>query len=60
MIAVLALLLQAPTPGGVIDQGTFVIRVDTQEVGRETFRVLERRVGDSTSGWLFDADARWT
>lgn len=60
MILVLALLLQAPSPGGVIDQGTFVIRADTQEVGRETFRVLERRVGDSTSGWLFDVNARWT
>ncbi|HXJ32329.1 MAG TPA: hypothetical protein VNG35_16955 [Gemmatimonadales bacterium] len=60
MIVVLALLLQAPSAGGVIDQGTFVIRADTQEVGRETFRVLERRVGDSTSGWLFDANARWT
>ena len=60
MIVVLALLLQAPAAGGVIDQGTFVIRADTQEVGRETFRLLERRVGDSTSGWLLDASARWT
>lgn len=60
MIVVLALLLQAPSAGGVIDQGTFVIRADTQEVGRETFRVLERRVGDSTSGWLLAASARWT
>ena len=59
MIGILAVLLQAPTTG-VIDQGTFVIRADTQEVGRETFRVLERRVGDSTSGWLLDASARWT
>ena len=60
MILVLAVLLQAPTAGGVVDQGTFVIRADTQEVGRETFRLLERRVGDSTSGWLVDASARWT
>jgi hypothetical protein len=60
MIVVLALLLQGPAAGGVIDQGTFVIRADTEEVGRETFRLLERRVGDSTSGWLLDASARWT
>ena len=60
MIVVLALLLQAPAAGPVIDQGTLMIRADTQEVGRETFRVLERRVGDSTSGWLLDASARWT
>lgn len=64
MILALALLLQEPVPErataqGIIDQGTLVIRADTQEVGRETFRVLERRVGDSTSGWLIDASARW-
>ena len=64
MILALALLLQVPVPEraaaqGIIDQGTLVIRADTQEVGRETFRVLERRVGDSTSGWLLDASARW-
>ena len=60
MIVVLALLLQSPSAGGIIDQGTFVIRADTQEVGRETFRVLERRSGDSTGGWLLDASTRWT
>jgi hypothetical protein len=59
MIVALVLLLQAPS-AGVLDQGTLVIRVDTQEVGRETFRVLERHVGDSTSGWLLLASARWT
>lgn len=64
MILALVLLLQEPVPEragaqGIIDQGTLVIRADTQEVGRETFRVLERRVGDSTSGWLLDASARW-
>ncbi len=59
MIVVVALLLQAPA-AGVIDQGTFMIRADTQEVGRESFRLLERRVGDSTGGWLLDASARWT
>jgi hypothetical protein len=63
MIATLALLLvQVPTAGGaggVVDQGVLVIRNDTQEVGRETFRLLERHTGDSTSGWLLDASARW-
>lgn len=59
MIVALVLLLQAPS-AGVLDQGTLVIRVDTQEVGRETFRMLERHVGDSTSGWLLIASARWT
>lgn len=59
MIAALVLLLQAPS-AGLLDQGTLVIRVDTQEVGRETFRVLERHVGDSMIGWLLHASARWT
>lgn len=58
MIALLALLAQVPATG-VIDQGTLAIRADTQEVGRETFSVLERHVGDRTSGWLIDASARW-
>lgn len=60
MIVPLLALLQNPVPGGVVDQGTLVIRADTQEVGRETFRLMERRVGDSTAGWLLYASARWT
>ncbi len=63
MIAALILLAQGQLPaaaaGGVIDQGVLVIRADTQEVARETFRLLERRVGENTDGWLLDASARW-
>lgn len=62
MIAALALLLaQAPTGvQGVVDQGVLVIRADTMEVGRESFRLVEQRLADGTSGWLLNASARWT
>jgi hypothetical protein len=52
-IAVLA-LLQAPA--GVRDQGVLVVRRDSQVVGRETFRVLDR---GGLGGWAVDATARW-
>lgn len=62
MIAALAILLaQAPTGGqGVVDQGVLVIRADTMEVGRETFRLVEQRLSAGSTGWLLDASARWT
>jgi hypothetical protein len=61
MIAALAVLLaQAPGAQGVVDQGVLVIRADTMEVGRETFRLVEQRRADGTTGWLLDAIARWT
>jgi hypothetical protein len=56
-IAATLLLLQTPT--GIIDQGVLVVRRDSQEIARETFRLLERRPGDPASGWLLDASARW-
>lgn len=58
MILLLAALAVAQTPG-VLDEATLVVRRDTQEVGRETFRLLERRRADSAAGWLLQASARW-
>lgn len=58
MILLLAALAVAQTPG-VLDEATLVVRRDTQEVGRETFRLLERRRADSAAGWLLQATARW-
>lgn len=62
MIAALALLLaQAPVGvQGVVDQGVLVIRADTMEVGRETFRLVAQRLSAGHTGWLLDAGARWT
>ena len=51
------MLMQVPT--GMIDEGVLVVRRDSQEVARETFRLRERRPGDPAGGWLLDASARW-
>lgn len=59
ILGLAAAVLLAQVPTGVIDQGVLVVRRDSQEIARETFRVLERRPGDSASGWLLDASARW-
>lgn len=54
-----AALALAQVPSGVIDEGVLVVRRDSQEVARETFRLRERRPGDPAGGWLLDASARW-
>ncbi len=62
MIAALALLFAQAPAGvqGVVDQGVLVIRADTMEVGRETFRLVAQRLAAGNTGWLLDASARWT
>jgi hypothetical protein len=50
------LLVQTGIP---LDEATLVIRADTQEVARETFRLLSRHVTDSTSGWSLASRVRW-
>jgi hypothetical protein len=57
--ALLAALLLTQGAATSLDEGTLVVRVDTQEVARESFRLLGRRATDSTSGWLLDARIRW-
>jgi hypothetical protein len=57
--ALLAALALAQGPGATLDEATLVVRVDTQEVARESFRLLNRRANDSTSGWLLYAHIRW-
>lgn len=58
MIHLLAALAlgQAPT---MLDDGTLVIRVDTQEVARERFRLVSRLGRDGSTGWMLAASARW-
>lgn len=56
LVAALLLVQGAGIP---LDEATLVVRVDTQEVARETFRLLSRRVSDSTSGWLLASRIRW-
>ena len=56
LLAALALTQGAGTR---LDEATLVVRVDTQEVARESFRLFSRRATDSTSGWLLAARIRW-
>lgn len=57
--ALLAALMLTQGVGARLDEATLVVRVDTQEVARENFRLLNRRATDSTSGWLLAARIRW-
>jgi len=50
-------LLVTQTP---LDAGTFVIRQDTVEVGRETFEVSSIAFGTSEAGCRINAEARYT
>jgi hypothetical protein len=54
---VLALaLLQAPPP---LDEGTFVVREDTVEVARETFRLAQGRLARGGTGWTLTTTIRY-
>ena len=57
--ALLAVLALTQSAGATLDEATLVVRVDTQEIARESFRLLNRRASDSTSGWLLAARIRW-
>lgn len=59
MIRLLTALVLGQAPTVLLDDGTLVIHVDTQEVARETFRLVSRRGRDGSSGWLLAATARW-
>ncbi len=59
MIGLLAALALGQTPTSLLDDGTLVIRVDTQEVARERFRVVSRRGRDGSSGWMLFTTVRW-
>lgn len=59
MIRLLTALALGQAPTVLLDDGTLVIHVDTQEVARETFRLVSRRGRDESTGWLLAATARW-
>ncbi|MGH7537117.1 MAG: hypothetical protein ACREMF_00660 [Gemmatimonadales bacterium] len=58
-LAALVSALALAQTAAPLDVGTLVVRIDTQEVARETFRLLTRRLGDNTSGWVLATTARW-
>jgi hypothetical protein len=53
------LLLWSVVAQAPIDEGTLVVRADTHEVARETFRFTERGLGAS-AGWTLTASIRWS
>jgi hypothetical protein len=59
VIALVAALTLVQVPGRTLDEGTLVVRRDTQEVARETFHLLERRRADSADGWVLTTTAHW-
>jgi len=59
MIRLLAALALGQAPTDLLDDGTLVIHVDTQEVARETFRLVSRRGRDGSIGWQLNTTARW-
>jgi hypothetical protein len=50
-------LLQAA--GSPIDEGVFVVRVDTQEVARESFRLSHGRLSRGETGWILATTIRY-
>jgi hypothetical protein len=62
LVAALICAQVRPAGGGVLDHGVLVVRRDSQEVARETFRLIERRPGGGAAGrgWLLEATARWS
>lgn len=51
-------VLQAGTPP-VLDEGTFLIRRDTAELGRESFRFAAGRLAGGGTGWTLATTARY-
>ena len=50
MIASLLALALVQAPGSAVDEGVFVVRVDTLEVARESFRLNRARGARGSSG----------
>ena len=55
-LLVLSLLQAAGTP---IDEGVLVVRVDTQEVARESFRLSHGRLSRGETGWTLATTIRY-
>ncbi|MGH7698929.1 MAG: hypothetical protein ACREMJ_00185 [Gemmatimonadales bacterium] len=53
------LLLVLALQGGVVDEGTLVIRTDTVEVAREAFRLVAGHVGTGPAGWTLATTVRY-
>ena len=54
-----AWLLALAALQGALDSGTFVVRADTAELARETFRLSSARVGEAETRWRLASIARY-
>lgn len=52
-------LLQAPAGGGLVDEGTLVVREDTVEIARESFRLQHGRLARGGTGWTLATTIRY-
>lgn len=52
-------LLQAGAPGGVVDEGVLIVREDTAEVARESFRLRHGRLARGGAGWTLATTIRY-
>ena len=59
MIACLCALALLQAPGTPVDEGVFVVRVDTLEVARESFRLSHGRVSRGEPGWTLATTIRY-
>jgi hypothetical protein len=60
MIAcLLALSLVQVPAGGTVDEGVLVVRVDTLEVARESFRLTRGRLSRGEAGWILASTIRY-
>ena len=51
-------LLQAAGVGSPVDEGVLVVRVDTLEVARESFRLRRGRLSRGEDGWTLATTIR--
>jgi len=51
-------LLQGPA-GSTVDEGVLVVRVDTLEVARESFRLARGRLSRGDAGWILASTVRY-
>ena len=54
-------LLQTPRPGAgnLLDEGVLVVRIDTAEVARESFRLSKGRLSRGGEGWILATTIRY-
>src|SRR6185295_9781754 len=59
LIFVALLQAGAPGAGSPLDEGTFVVREDTLEVARESFRLVHGRLARGGVGWTLATTIRY-